>query len=111
MSATLADPGAMGLVKRLPRAATGKPGSTLRPSTNPLPCSKERPMMQLLQRLTAPFWPRRTNTSTQRQTRRALLGVEVFEDRLAPAGTFLFDGSYSWGERQSVPAEQVSHAA
>jgi hypothetical protein len=65
-------------------------------------------MMQFLKRLTAPFRSRSAGASTQLPRR--VLGLEAFEERLAPAGTFLYDPAYSWGERQSIPVEQVSPA-
>jgi hypothetical protein len=77
-------------------------------------------MLQFLRRLTAPFRSRRMGMSSEHRPRHAVLAVEAFEDRLAPASITSFGGwdirdasasqesqiSYwSWGERQ-IPVEQ-----
>jgi hypothetical protein len=66
-------------------------------------------MMQLLRLLTAPFRSRRPGASTRPRQCRAVLGVEAFEERLAPAGTFLLN-AHSLGEYRSIPVEQISPA-
>jgi hypothetical protein len=78
-------------------------------------------MMQFLKRLTAPFRSRSVGASTQRRPRRVVLGVEAFEERLAPSMNYTFTAFqtnsdvlagqqrqidyWSWGERQ-IPTDQ-----
>jgi len=59
MAVTLAASGAMELVKRLLAATRHRAGTPV-PAPTPLPCSKEKAMLQFLRRLTGPFRSRRT---------------------------------------------------